>query len=332
MENLYFELIKEVEKVGVLTLAQRKRLWKEFENFSLKNAISGKSKRIKLAIECIRKVINNWDEVNLKECVNNILRSFDIENFNDNYKEHLEEFYSMCEKEVARTNNFSISYLQQAVSHFIQIVEDDETLIDQDYVLIDKDNDLEFDELDTSYCTSIVWKYQDMRIQKEERNNKEKDFWIWYVKEAAKIQGIKCTYESDIVEYTQSYSQEIIESLEELVKKISSEYEFISYEKKNMAVILGVLNLNDNAVCPVCKMKSSRFKNFFGMMDIGKIRNWKIQLKIKERLYYCDNSQCKKENFIPNTQVDYKEKKANFSYVVSVPENEERICKFLDIN
>ncbi|WP_124100760.1 hypothetical protein [Ruminococcus sp. Marseille-P6503] len=99
-----------------------------------------------------------------------------------------------------------------------------------------------------------------------------------------------------------------------------------------MTIILCVLNLNDNAVCPVCKMKSSHFKNFYGMMDIGKIKDWKLQLKIKERLYYCENSQCKKENFIPNAQVDYKEKIANFSYVVSIPENKKRICEFFDIN
>ncbi|WP_124100761.1 Imm5 family immunity protein [Ruminococcus sp. Marseille-P6503] len=219
MENLYFELMNEVDKVGVLTLAQRKRLWKEFDNLSFKNATSGKSKRIQLAIECIRKATNNWDEINLKESVNNILQNVDLENFNDNYKEKLEEFYSMCEREVARTNIFTISYLQQAVSHFIQILDEDEPLIDQDYGTIDQDNDLEFDELDTSYCTSIVWKYQDKQNQEEERNNKEKEFWKWYVKEASKIQGIKCKYEPDIVEYTKSRSREIIESLEELVKK-----------------------------------------------------------------------------------------------------------------
>ena len=52
-------------------------------------------------------------------------------------------------------------------------------------------------------------------------------------------------------------------------KKIDSEYEFIGYEKKGMTVILCVLNLNDNTICPVCKIRSNRFKSFYDMMDVG---------------------------------------------------------------
>lgn len=338
MQSLYLALMEEVKRIGVLKLVLRKEIWKNFDCSLSEETMQTKAKRLQLALECLKKIINEQKEVDklyfLKKDVETLIDVLEVSGKEQDYNKIYEKICLSCEKEIATTDNFIVAYLQQAIRHTIQIAQEDEPLIMQEDESIMDDNNLEVEELDTSYCACMILKYQNMCTTEIERGRIEKGFWMWYVREAAYIQGIEIECDEYFTNETEKkvgeMEKDTIDSLDEFVKKISFDYEFYRAEKNNNVMTLEVLNLNDNDICPTCGQISNRSKAFWGLMKLGKIGDWKVQLKIKEHLYYCDNQLCKEYNFVPKEKIDYKEKMANFSYLKSIPENKEKICMLFD--
>ncbi len=152
------------------------------------------------------------------------------------------------------------------------------SLIAQRYELAITDGNLEINETDTSYDTSIVWKYQDECASKFERKRKERQFWLWYIRKAAEIQGIEVNdipEESCAIENCNKNLQEIeITSLENFVGQVSCDYKFISAEKKKHTVILKVFDVNKDNKCPTCGHIATRSEEFWGRMDLGMIEDF----------------------------------------------------------
>lgn len=54
MRNIYLSIIKVVDKVGVMDLEQRRKIWESF-NIMTQGDVSAQMKRFRLALECIKK-------------------------------------------------------------------------------------------------------------------------------------------------------------------------------------------------------------------------------------------------------------------------------------
>lgn len=54
MKNIYLSIIKVVEKVGVMDLEQRRKIWESF-NIMTQGDVSAQMKRFRLALECVKK-------------------------------------------------------------------------------------------------------------------------------------------------------------------------------------------------------------------------------------------------------------------------------------
>lgn len=338
MQSLYLALMEEVNRVGVLKLDLRKEIWKDFDCSLYEETMPTKAKRLCLALKCLKKIINEQREMDelyfFKKDVETLIQILESGSKEQGYKEIYEKICLSCEKEITATDNFIVGYLQQAIKHTIQIAEEDEPLLMQEYESVMEDDSLEVEELDTSYCACMIWKYRNMYTTEIEHERAEKEFWMWYVKEAAYIQGIGIECNEYFTNETEKRVGKIddgrVDSLEEFVKIISRDYEFFRAEKNSNIITLEVLNLNDNNICPTCGKISTRSKAFWGMMKLGKIGDWKVQLKIKEHLYYCDNQLCKEYSFLPKEKIDYKEKMANFAYFKGISENVEKVCMLFD--
>ena len=63
----------------------------------------------------------------------------------------------------------------------------DDASLEEDVGVPSEDGELEVDEYDTSYCASLMWKYQDMEADEITRKRRQAEFWVWYIKEAARL-------------------------------------------------------------------------------------------------------------------------------------------------
>ncbi|MDE7272256.1 MAG: hypothetical protein K2N95_04215 [Lachnospiraceae bacterium] len=337
MEYIYNKFIEKIEETGMLSLIHRKEIWKRFGKSS-DDFTSGKEKRFQLALACVRKVndalLESIPLYEIKETVNELLDLLEDETGERDYDEAYDEVFTFCEELVQTTDSFVAGYFQQAIEHLIEIKERDEPLIAQRYESVTKDETLEVDETDTSYGTSIVWKYQDECASKLERKRKERQFWIWYVRKAAEIEGIAVNVtaeESCEGESCEQNMQEIeINSLEDFVGQVSCDYKFISAGKKKHIVTLKVYNLNHDDRCPICGQTAANPKEFWGSMDLGMIEDWKIELSVREHLYYCENPLCQKNQFFPRDTDSFIERVANFTHIRNIHGMKEKLCEMFE--
>lgn len=337
MEYIYNEFIKKIEGTGMLSLAHRKEIWKRFGKGS-DDIMSGKEKRFQLALACVRKVndalLESIPLYEIKENVNELLDLLEDETGDADYDEAHDEVFTFCEELVQTTDSFVAGYFQQAIEHLVEMRECDEPLLEQGYDSVTRDETLEVEETDTSYGTSIVWKYQDECASKPERKRKERQFWIWYVKKAAEIEGIAVndTAEESCESESCDYNMQEIEinSLEDFVGQVSCDYKFISAGKKKHTVRLKVFNLNRDDRCPVCGQTAVYPEEFWGCMDLGMIEDWKIELSVRENLYHCENPLCQRNQFFPRDTDSYIERVANFTYIRNIHGMKEKLCEMFE--
>ena len=338
MENIYNEFIKEIEETGMLSLIHRKEIWKSFGKSSEDDITSGKEKRLQLAFACVRKVndalLESVPLYEIKETVNELLDLLEDETGERDYEETYDEVFTFCEELVETTDSFVAGYFQQAIDHLMEMRERDEPLIAQRYELATDDWNLELDETDTSYGMSIVWKYQDECASKFERKRKERQYWIWYVRKAAEIEGIvvnDIVEESSAVEDCNKNMQEIvINSLDDFVRQVSCDYKFVSAEKKKHIMTLNVLNLNHDNKCPFCGQIAANSKDFVGEMDLGMVEDWEIKLHIQEHLYDCENPLCQRNQFFSRNTDSFIERVANFTHIRSIHGMKEKLCTMFE--
>lgn len=336
MKNIYLNIIKKADKTGVVNLKQRKEIWKDFDVVT-SDGVTARMKRFRLAFECIRKVASGIREDTplsaVRKDLEYLIGILDEAGNRQGYQETMEKLCSYCREEVEETDDFVVGYFQQAIEHMIQILEEDEPLLTPEYELAVKDEKLEIEETDTSYCAAIVWKYLDEGASESKRKRLEREFWLWYVQTAASIQGVQIDYVPDKADENEEGNGDnqaaVINSLDEFVKAISYEFKYESGERDDKLITLNVLSLNEDDTCPFCGQNGSYYGLWRGLTKLGQIKGWKVQLKVKENYYHCTNPSCK-EGYVPQKKVGYKEKMANFKYLIGNAENKKRLCEMFE--
>ena len=321
-EQLYERLLAEVKRTGNLCLEQRKKLWKCFEDKAALGDMDAREKEIRLALAALAKTTS-------MEYINNPLD--DIESV----KRRVEELYELVRKEMEGSDDFYIIHIMQAFRSFLMMIEGDPDEGNGGGSANELDDgDLEVEELDTSYCACVLWTYKAPSVSEKMRKKREQQFWEWYIREAALIQGV--TLKETHGDEESDDGEEIkLESIGDFVRYVSREMEYLERcEKKDSTkeIWIYVYNLKDGTRCPTCGKFSDHISTSFeGIMKFGKIKGWQIIFNIKENVCICDNPDCPEYEFMPTEEVDYKEKIANYKYIKSMPGNEEKLCKLLGI-
>lgn len=336
-EKLYERLLDEVKKNGTLHLRQRKELWKCFENKSVLGNFNANEKEIRLALWALTKSISTLEEskpffAEIRAGVQYINQLVDD---TESLKRRTENLYKFVRDEMRGSDDFYIIYMMQAFRSFIMMTDGDSdkgSEVDDENIL--DDGDLEVEELDTSYCSCVLWTYQNPSVSTKTRKRREQSFWECYIREAALLQGVMLKETRDDEEMDNGEDIRL-ESIRDFVQYVSYEMEYLDkVEKKDATkeIKIYVYNLKNGSRCPTCGKFSNHISNSFnGIMKFGKIKGWNIIFNIKENICKCDNPDCPENDFMPAEEVDYKEKIANYKYIKSIPGNEEKICKLLGI-
>ena len=129
----------------------------------------------------------------------------------DKVRRFISEANILCDGVLKRQKDFSVLQVQKALETLEQFVECGEY----------------FSDKDTAYYACILWTHQNLKILDNQEQRTEYDFWDWYVREAASIQGV--TIEKVMIE---EYSDHIkIETIQDFVQSISYEFVYLKYEK-----------------------------------------------------------------------------------------------------
>lgn len=134
MENLYIELVKQVEEQGELSPYSREILWKILEEDSFTER-----KYVTLELNSIQKVIDCWTEgapicTKLQELYQRIVSLFRSDN--KLLKKAVSEFYDECDRCTDKETSFYEVYLKQSIVYLIDVIEGVEG-IPQDELLYD---------------------------------------------------------------------------------------------------------------------------------------------------------------------------------------------------
>lgn len=336
-EQLYERLLDELKKTGKLCLRQRKELWKCFRNNSVLGSSNTNEKEIRLGLWALTKAISTSEEskpffAEIRAGVQYINQLVDD---TESLRRSAENLYKLVREEMEGSDDDYIIYMMQAFRSFIMMIEGDPDIgSGEDGENILDDGDLEFEELDTSYCSCVLWTYQDPSVSTKIRKRREQRFWECYIREAALLQGVMLKETRDDRE-TDNEAEIRLESIGDFVQYVSYEMEYLDRcEKKEAAkeIKIYVYNLKNGTRCPTCGKFSDHISaSFNGIMKFGKIKGWNIIFDIKENICKCDNPDCPENDFMPTEEVDYKEKIANYKYIKSIPGNEEKLCKLLEI-
>lgn len=177
---------------GELILPIRKKIWKQFGSVDYdniqKDVSDGIKRRVKLAELCIEKVIDLWDEA-----TNNDKRPYELLNLINEYiegntckeklKNKMDLFENQLEVEAYEAKYEKVSLIGLAAVYAANIVLYDELLFfntDEN----DLDEELDCFTWDTSYLISLVCSDG---TDENERKEKKKEFWKWYLREADKF-------------------------------------------------------------------------------------------------------------------------------------------------
>ena len=88
----------------------------------------------------------------------------------------------------------------------------------------------------------------------------------------------------------------------------------------------------DGSYCTECGKFSNHIESStLGSESLGKMKGWTVEFGLIEPIYYCDNPECSKESFFPASEVWHIERVVHFSYLMSIPEIQEKICALFDI-
>lgn len=333
MKTFYKELINEIEKNGELSPVSRKKIWDRLEE--VYGIVGGKDKRKVLNLKSLKKVQESWEiyspiSSTLKKQVETVLEILE-KNKQDRIKEAVEEFYKECDLQKHERDSFYIDYLTQSIKYLI--IQMDSALTEEECVP-QKNEDLEFEEYDTSYCACMMWKYQDIESGEKIRREREIEFWEWYVKEVAQLFGDSVEDNIKIPSYLLKDSNLQIDSIENFVKAISYELDYIKYEKKekNKILVIYVYEHKNGLECPRCGVFSNHIEaSLAGKELLGKFEGWMIEFKLRVNIYHCDNEKCSENIFPSRTKVGHNEKKANFLHIIKQKKKAEIIKKLFEL-
>lgn len=301
MEDIYLQAMQEIEDTGKLSRYMRQSL----------QAHLNLAQKKQLALSCIENIMSEWPDARYpKRKMEEILTYLNAQD--EIYDENrMSKALQEIESKLHTQDDFMLGYIYQAFSDLLK--EDDQ--IDRDPSC--KDEDLEYEEWETAYCACMIYKYEDDDVNEAIRKQRETDYWRWYLKKIASIQDVVLPRKFHVQNKPSNLDFSHITTMEEFVKAISYEFDYISHEFKDDMIIIHVYNLKNGTYCPTCHAFSNHVKSdYTGMMKLGKIKNMLIRLYIKNNIYFCDNDDCKEETFLTMSKVEYKERTANYKLLV----------------
>lgn len=305
-KDMYEQLMTEVQDTGTLSLTSRQ---------TIRSYITFADNK-QLAFSCIEKVLAIWNQSDystdeVKPVLRYLKDHIQDESFGEEAKDTVCGFLENIEAIIKETDNFMAGYLFQAL-HDILLFYMQETAAEN----AASDEEQEFDELETACCACMIWRYQDEKSDSNTRKQREAQFWIWYLTEAARMQGMTLSQEVTIEAASHDDIRSIV-TMKDFVKAISYEFDYISHDYKDGEITIRVFNLKDGACCTECHQFSARVKdNYSGIMKLGKLKGIPVKLYITNNLYYCDNPDCPEEAFMTKSNVDYKERAANYKQII----------------
>ncbi len=179
MENLYIELVKQVEEQGELSPYSRDILWKMLED--KEDSLLTERKYVTLELNSIQKVIDCWTEgapicTKLQELYQRIVSLFRSDS--KLLKKAVSEFYDECDRCTDKETSFYEVYLKQSIVYLIDVIEG-VAGIPQDELLCDpsvKNCELENDERDTAYCACKMYAFYNLAVSDNERKDERWNF------------------------------------------------------------------------------------------------------------------------------------------------------------
>lgn len=263
-----------------------------------------------LALSCIENIVPEWSNTQYpKRKIEEILTYLNAQG--EVPDTSISKVLHELENKLQEQDDFMLGYLYQAFSDLLD--EDNQMDIDPSC----KDEDLEYEEWETAYCACMIYNYEDENANEEIRKQRETDYWIWYLEKLATIQDVVLPRKFNIQYKPSSTDFSHITTMEEFVKAISYEFDYISHEIKDDIIMIRVYNVKDGTYCPICHVFSNHVKSdYTGMMKLGKIKHMQIRLYIKNNIYFCDNKDCIEEAFLTMSKVEYKERMANYKLLL----------------
>ncbi len=337
MKKFYKELVEELKNSGELSPTSRKKVWDKFE--SIYGEETGRRKRLELELNALKKIQESWETCTpiskeLMKQTEDVLAAF-LHERQEEIEKKIMEFYKECETEIKKEKeeNIYIYYLKQAIK-YLEILQDESSLEEEDEDIPLENGDLEVDEYDTSYCASLMWKYQDMETDEITRKRRQIEFWEWYIKEAAALLDDPMKENIKIASCMPDAPSLQITNAQDFVRAIDSELDYIKHEKLDEKKILIIYTCKHEKglTCPKCGELSEHIKrSSTAVSNLGKFNGWTIELRREIHFYYCDNKDCSEESFPDRTKIGLNEEKANFRYITKQKENEEIIRKLFDL-
>ncbi len=333
VENLYIELIKQVEEKGDLSPYGRERLWKAFQEKT--DFATAKTKRLELELGSLQKVIDGWKkEVPISKKLQKLYKKVvnAIQEDSQELDQLLSQFYEQCDIKLDDDRNFYEYYLKQSIRYLMYIVRDIpmESLND----ITAGNYDIDSDEWDTAFCACFMYAYNKMTVSDNESKRREREFWDWYIREAAKLQGITIQVTMKIPKELLEEKDIVIQAKEDFVKFISYEYDYIKHEiTKDKELQIYVFDSKDGAPCPDCGQFSNHVEteSGYGYDLMGKLNGWEIEFRVKQNTYYCDNPKCQTEWFFVRNRVLYAAKHAHFAKLKKMSGMPKKICALFEI-
>ena len=191
----------------------------------------------------------------------------------------------------------------------------DDASLEEDVGVPSENGELEVDEYDTSYCASLMWKYQDMEADEITRKRRQAEFWVWYIKEAARLCDDPIKERIKVESFIPDTPILEIKNAQDFVRAINSELDYIKHEKMNDKIILRIYTRRHKKglTYPACGRHSEHIKiSSEAVSKLGKFKEWAVELRTEIHLYYCDNQDCPEKSFPDRTEVGLNEEKPTF--------------------
>ena len=165
------------------------------------------------------------------------------------------------------------------------------------------------------YCASLMWKYQDMEADEITRKRRQAEFWVWYIKEAARLCDDPIKERIKVESFIPDTPILEIKNAQDFVRAINSELDYIKHEKMNDKIILRIYTRKHKKglTYPACGRHSEHIKiSSEAVSKLGKFKEWAVELRTEIHLYYCDNQDCPEKSFPDRTEVGLNEEKPTF--------------------
>lgn len=334
MKDIFNKAIKEVREEQSLSLTTRKKIWETLGDRELNLSLKGGTvKRVKLALETVKKVVPEWEKAYPQDKRPHILLEMIQAHLDKRGKrEEIEEYSKIFLNDLITLRdtecNQAAVCVGIAVCYVADILLADEPLMyEEELRNCISDEELDPDTWDYSYFAYLVYGAGD--------TVKEQEFWYWYVEKAASLIDEDVLF-SEKKGFASNGDFPTVETLDDFVKIINEDFEYISHELevcKNVEQLnINVYKCKNGAKCSTCGTFSSRLRKFY--KSKGKYGNlskrYPIVITVSNGIFYCDNENCNEE-FFPAESKDIRKSIDSLKKYLSKEENIKKVYELLKI-